>query len=310
MSAAGAGHGKVILLGEHVVVYGHPALAAGLAQGAHAQVEAARATSFQVEPWGVDISLDTEQDDPDRELLRRALRALLAGWPQATRAQPLRIRAEVAIPAGAGLGGSAALGVAVARAVDRFFDTQHADQAIADAVFPWEKVFHGNPSGVDNTLAAFGGVALFQKGQPLQMGRMRRSLKLVVGHSGEAASTKTTVANVARQRERDPEKVEQIFEAVASLVRNAALAVEDGRLEHLGELMDLNQQLLGSLMLSTPRLEELCAAARNAGAYGAKLTGGGGGGCMIALVDEERGDPVLRALEDQGSQAFLTEVGP
>jgi mevalonate kinase len=159
-------------------------------------------------------------------------------------------------------------------------------------------------------MAAHGGIACFRKGEPLEPVRVRQPLKLVIGDSGEPSSTREMVEGVARQRERDPARFEKTLGGIASLVQNARLAIEAGDLYGLGQLMNLNQALLNTLMISTATLEEMCAAARHAGAEGAKLTGAGGGGCMFALVkDDEVAARVARAIEDTGHRAFVAEAG-
>lgn len=315
----GRGHGKVILLGEHSVVYGRPAISAGLGRGCTAQAERGQAgapDTLSVEPWGVSISTAQAETDPDREQLRRGFSvvcaALDARWTALGRSAQrpsVRVQAKMEIPGGAGLGGSAALSVAVVRAIDATFETPQEPEALVAASIAWERVFHGNPSGVDSAMAVHGGLARYVRGQPLKHVRGRIPLQLVVGNSGEHGSTKATVASVARQHARDPIKSEQIFDAIASLVDNAQSALEAGEHARLGQLMDLNQTLLNSLLLSTTKLEEMCQRARGAGALGAKLTGGGGGGCMIALAADAAGsERIARALSDAGFAAFAVEV--
>lgn len=311
-SAGAFGHGKVILLGEHAVVFGTPAIAAGIARGVHARARVAERTSLAVAPWGVEVEPRSPRANGDRaddDDLGRALGAALETHP-GRELPPLRVEADVELPGGAGLGCSAALGVAVIRAIDQAVGYEASDADVAERALSWERVFHGNPSGVDNTMAAHGGVAYYRKGEPLEPVRMSRPLKLVVGDSGEPSSTREMVAGVARQRERDPARFDKTLEAIASLVRNARLAIEAGDLYGLGQLMNLNHALLNSLMVSTSTLEEMCAAARDAGAEGAKLTGAGGGGCMFALVkDDDVAARVVRAIEDTGHRAFVAEAG-
>lgn len=294
------GRGKVILLGEHAVVYGKPALAAGIERGVSARVTASDRLLLAIEPWGREV-VPSAHDE-----LGRAFAAVLSEQGEVP---TVRIDALVDLPAGAGLGCSAALGVAVVRAIAEAAGDSPPDDEVARRAFAWERVFHGNPSGVDNTMAAHGGIALFRKGEPLEPVTVRAPIPLVVGDSGEASSTKTTVAEVARQYERDRARVEKSLDAIAALVMNAKLAIEAGDLAALGQLMDLNHALLSGWMLSTSKLEEMIGAAREAGALGAKLTGGGGGGCMIALVrDRDEGDRVRSAIEGAGYRAFYAEV--
>ncbi len=302
------GYGKLILLGEHSVVHGRPALAASLGVGAEASATLSERTSLHVQPWDVKVYADGHETEPDRENLRRALNALL--HQQMPPAPPLAIEARLDLPAGAGLGSSAALGVAVLRAIDEAQGAVRDRDQVTQMSLAWERVFHGNPSGVDNAMAAGAGVALYRKGEPLVPVTPRHRPRFVVAHSGEFGSTKAMVDNVARQYEKARTRVAQIFDAIESLVLNAKVALEQGDMAGFGKLMDLNQALLSSLMLSTSTLEEMCGAARNVGALGAKLTGGGGGGCMIALVDAAHEAEVLAVLSSMGKkQAFIAEAG-
>jgi mevalonate kinase len=306
----GQGYGKVILLGEHSVVYGRPALAAGLATGCTATANPAAVDSLTVEPWNVRVEAARPEPEPERELLRRGFAAVceLASERSSGR-RPLELHARMEIPGGAGLGGSAALSVAVIRAQAGALGYALTDDEAVAASLAWERVFHGNPSGIDSAMAVTGGLSWYVRGQPLVRVSAARGLHLVIGNSGEHGSTKSTVASVARQHARDPGKAEQIFDAIAALVTNARSALQTGDHAKLGQLMDLNQTLLSSLLLSTAKLEQMCQLARSAGALGAKLTGGGGGGCMIALAaDAAATVPIVRALSDAGFTAFSVEV--
>jgi mevalonate kinase len=223
-------------------------------------------------------------------------------------APALEVKVEVALPTGAGLGASAALGVAIARAV--LDATNRSDADVSDvlrAATAWEQVFHGNPSGIDTAAAALGGCLWFVRGEgpkPLALGT---PLTLVIAIAGPPASTKQMVESVARLRERRPEIVQKAFVGIRSLVENARLCIEAGDVVGLGKLFDLNQMLLAGLHVSTEGIERACAIAREAGALGAKLTGAGGGGCVIALTDPDP-EPVLAALGAAGFEAFSTVI--
>lgn len=297
MSAA---HGKVILLGEHSVVHGRPCLAAAIAPGVDAVARASTDAelTLHVSPWDC---LFTAGDGSD---LGRALSVL----GEALDAHSLRVDAVMHLPGRGGLGSSAALGVACARAVAEAQGRNLGDAALLDAALRWEKVFHGNPSGVDHTLAALGGVGVYTKSEGLRRMKLRAPLRLCVGDTGERGSTKEMVSLVAAALARRPEATEKTFDAIAALVRNASLALESGDRRALGDLMNLNQLLLASLMVSTERIESLCRAARDAGALGAKLTGAGGGGCVIALAGDVEG-AVLDAWRALGVQGRSVEVG-
>lgn len=309
-SGTGRGHGKVILLGEHSVVYGRPALAAGLSIGVIARATSAPFAELVVPAWGVALAAGEASDDAAtgrHEALYAAFTALLDSYPSRP---ALRVEAEIELPTGAGLGGSAALSVAIVRAIDSALGIAREDAEVADIALRAERVFHGNPSGIDNAMAAAGGLSLYRRGEGVTPLRAARALPLVIGHSGQPGSTKETVASVARQHANHPAKLEEIFDAIASIVDNGRSALERGELSRFGQLMELNQKLLNTMMLSTTRLEEMCQAAKRAGALGAKLTGGGGGGCMIALCeDRDRAERVREALEALGRETFYAEAG-
>jgi mevalonate kinase len=293
--------GKVILLGEHAVVYGAPALAAGIDRGVTASAEVSPAASLRVGERQVTAGDGSE--------LARALTALFA----ALDAPPLAVTAELELPAGAGLGASAALGVAIARAVlavaqpDVTPESPEARTRVLVAADAWERVFHGNPSGVDAAAAASGGCIRYSRLEGPTNVPVARTLPLVIALAGPPASTREMVEQVARLFERRPELREKSVNGIGALVENARLCIEAGDLPGLGKLMDLNQMLLAGLMLSTEGIERACAAARGAGALGAKLTGSGGGGAVVALADLDP-EPVLAALRAEGFVCFAANV--
>lgn len=298
--------GKTILIGEHAVVYGVPALALGIHRGAEATSSRSltHTCTLHVPEW--DLAVEEGGD----EMLARAFTNLL----DVTRADlrhdsrefaPLAVRAKADLPPGGGLGCSAAVGVAVARALDPSANAT----VIERRVMAWESVFHGNPSGIDAAVASHGGAVWFQKGHPLVHLMLRRPLHLCVGHSGISSSTKTMVEAVAKDRERRPEAVEKAWRGIAALTANARLCLEGGDYKALGQLLDLNQMILAGLYLSTPEIEQVCAVAREHGALGAKLTGAGGGGSVIAVAtDEAEAARIVVAWKDAGYTGFCTSV--
>src|SRR5450432_4005036 len=266
-------NGKVILLGEHAVVYGVPAIAAGIERGVQVQAERATSASLVIGERSARVGDGSE--------LAGAFAALLA----ALGAAPVAVQATLEIPAGSGLGASAALGVAIARAVLLALGEVEDSARVFAAAAAWEGIYHGNPSGVDAAAAAHDGCIWFEKGQPIVPLALGCDLVLAIGIAGPPASTKVMVEDVARLRERRPAVFDKALEGIRALVKNARLCLEASDVPGLGALMNYNQMLLSGLFVSTEGIERCCALAREAGALGSKLTGAGGGGAVVALCD-------------------------
>ena len=308
--------GKVILLGEHAVVYGVPALCGALSRGAEVQVVPGEGRLL-VPAWDVRTPTAHELDagSADSSLAQAyaaILRALPAGLP---RPDAHDFVAQFSLPTGAGLGSSAALAVALVRALG-IVGEAHLGRALTAAevdaaAFAAEQVFHGQPSGLDHTVAQHGGFGLFRRGHGLQA--LARSsalpaLSLCIGHTGRARDTKGRVARVAELYRHDPQAVQQRFDRIAALVESAVAALARGDLSTLGAAMNENQAELSCLDVSCPEIQAMCDLARKSGALGCKLTGGGGGGCVVALAPGREAD-VAAAWQRAGFASFHVEVG-
>ncbi|MFZ5894391.1 MAG: mevalonate kinase [Myxococcota bacterium] len=290
-------NGKVILLGEHAVVYGVPAIAAGIRQGATARAAAAETASLQLGDRLVTAS-DTDE-------LGRAFAALLAS----TGAGPHHVEVELELPPGAGLGASASIAVAVARALFEASGVAPEPKRVLEAAACWERVFHGNPSGIDAEAAACEACIIYSRADGAKPLPVACEVPLVVAIAGPSASTRVMVESVAELRQRKPELVDKAMAGILALVNAAKGCLGAGDLRGLGRLMDLNQMLLSGLFVSTEGIERACAIARSAGALGAKLTGSGGGGAIIALPSSDP-EVLLKAFRDEGISCFATSVQP
>lgn len=313
-AAFGYAPGKIILLGEHAVVYGQPALAATLDRGVRVAVSRlpgeASGPVLRGTGFGVDAQARPDPQGEGPEALRLALSRLIELCGE--RVRGLQFVVEGGIPAGSGFGSSAALSVAILRGVHRFFGEPVSDeQVIADA-FALERVFHGNPSGVDHSVIARGGLVWYRRGEgdrppAVESVRIPRRLRFAIGLAGAHAGTAHAVGALRDRARRHPAVYEHLYSGIGQLAVEARRCVEEGHLGALGELMDLNQGYLNALGVSTPAIEALCAIARDRGALGAKLTGAGGGGAVIALVDDDP-EPVVRAFSAAGYGAFSAEI--
>ncbi len=282
-------HGKVILLGEHSVVYGHPALAGALADGVTVEATPGRGL-LRIAAWELVIDPAVAIDAP----LARAYAELRrrAGEPA------IDLALTFNLPTGAGLGSSAAMAVAIGRALGL------EGGALAEAAMASETVIHGKPSGLDHTVSMAGGFGLYTRAGGLQP-LPAAPLRLTIGHTGKARDTKGRVARVAQLLAERSDEVRGRFAAIEALVARGADAVARASYGELGAAMNENQRHLEALDVSCAEIERMCAVARDAGAFGAKLTGGGGGGCVIAVGSDAA---VAEAWRRAGFETFTAMV--
>lgn len=302
-----AGHGKIILLGEHAVVHGSHAIAAAVPLAVEARVTAWKeGIHLSVPRWGMEHQL--EPDPERRQSFERPAAAILEqlGLLQ----QDMRIEVFPNVPRAMGLGGSAAVAVAIVRALDRHFELGLSEQRVNELAFEAERLAHGTPSGIDNAVATFGGTMLYRRGDPPMIRDLQvpEPFTVVVGMSGVESLTAKMVARVEAGAERHPQLYRSMFDEIDALTLAAAEAIGKSDLETLGELMNVCQGYLNALQVSSWELEELIQIARENGALGAKLTGGGGGGSMIALCPQEPGR-VVKAIEEAGYSAMEIQIG-
>ncbi len=209
-----------------------------------------------------------------------------------------------------GLGGSAAVAVAIIRALDRHFGLELSDDEVNVLAFQCECVAHGTPSGIDNTVATYGLPLIYRKGDPPQIHSLvlPQPINFVIGMTGVESLTAKMVARVRDGRTRNRDVYDTMFKGIDAVTGQAIGALKRNDLERLGELMNVCQGLLNGLQVSSWELEEMIQIARENGALGAKLTGGGGGGSMIALCPDNAAE-VMRAMQDAGYQAMDVRIG-
>jgi len=301
--------GKIILLGEHAVVYGRPALAVPISLAVEACVQPAKAgrqgVHMLIPRWGVEQQIRENNQQGISGSLYEILLEL------GLQKENMTIEVFPHLPKAVGLGGSAALAVAVLRALDVHFELNLGNERLNALAFECEKTAHGTPSGIDNTLATYGKALVYQnKGTPeFSHVAPGKTLHLAIGLTGKESLTAQTVGGVRAAWQRHQKRYDGLFDQIGSLTHSATEAFKSGHLAELGELMNLCQGYLNALQLSTPELEELNHIARERGSLGAKLTGGGGGGSMIALCESrDHATDVLGAMEAAGYSGFPTEV--
>jgi hydroxymethylglutaryl-CoA reductase len=303
----GVGYGKVVILGEHAVVYGRHAIAAPIPMTIRALVEDCdEGIHFLIPRWGVEFQLSPNASQ--RRGFEMSAGVMLDELGLSGRAMRIEVFPEV--PRSMGLGGSAAMAVAIVRAIDKHYSLGLDDKEVNRLAFEAEKVAHGSPSGIDNTLACYGKPLVFRSGTPplVEPLNIKSPLPMVVGMTGYEGLTAKTVGRVNTAWQQDRKLYERIFDQIDALVLRGVQAIQDEDLVSLGELMNVCHGMLNALQVSTPELEQLVDIARENGALGAKLTGGGGGGSIIALCDGDSSS-VANAIRAAGYQAFSVDLG-
>jgi mevalonate kinase len=304
--------GKIILFGEHAVVYNRPALAVPVTQ-VHADVEvldSSRSGIF-INASGIDLHTELNSLPSDHPIASVILKLfqLFNISSSATQGNGLEINISSTIPVASGLGSGAAVSVALIRALAGYLSQPITDNQVNDIAYEIEKLHHGTPSGIDNTVITHNKPVYFIKGQPIEIFKVAKPFTLIIGDTGIPAPTKQSVGDVRNLWIKDSATFESFFNEIAQIALIARRSIESGRPEVLGDLMDQNHALLQDMTVSSPELDKLVEAARLAGALGAKLSGGGRGGNMIALAEQVQAESVASALISAGAkQIIITEV--
>ncbi|MCX6822162.1 MAG: mevalonate kinase [Candidatus Aenigmarchaeota archaeon] len=307
----GSGYGKVILFGEHFVVHGIPGIVSAIDLTVDAEVKKDVGNGFDVKDERKGASGYAEKKKlQQKESIERILK--MFGIDQEKNHLDIWLGGGIAF---SGIGSSAASSVAIARAIAEEFDMRLSDKRINEIAYEAEKAYAGTPSGIDNTAATFGGLIWFKKNlsgekDSIQNLNVSEPVEIVICDTGIVADTKEMVAGVAERKKKYPEKYGKIFKQEEELVVKARKALEGFDLKKVGQLMDMNHKLLQDIEVSCKELDHLVKIARENGAYGAKMTGGGGGGCIVALTPGKKlQEQVAKAIEKEGFKVLRTKVG-
>jgi len=306
----GSGFGKVILFGEHFVVHGVPGIVSAIDSATDAEVTKTGKSLVIKDDRKAATGYAEEKRLQQIESIERMLKTM--GLDPKL---PLNILLGGSLPGFSGLGASAASSVAIARAISEEMNLKLSNEKINQIAYEAEKAYAGNPSGIDNTAATYGGLMWFKKnpaGGPdiVEKLRIRRPVEIIIGSTGKVANTKAMVEGVAERKKKNPEKYGAIFKQAESLSYAGRKALEKYDLKKVGELMNENHRLLQEIEVSSRELDLLVDIARKEGAFGAKLTGGGGGGCMTALTPgKELQEKVAVSIEKKGFEFLRTKIG-
>lgn len=306
----GVGFGKVILFNEHFVVYGIPAIASAIGARTTALVEKRAGSGVEM----IDDRPETEGYKAEKlGQQKESLDKMLKFMNIDTEHNAFRITLGGDLMAASGVGASAASCAAIARAFSDELHLNYSDEKVNEIAFEGEKGYHGTPSGIDNTAATFGGLIWYKRegsSQVMERMKLRNPVEVVMGNTGITADTRVVVGGVKERREKEPEKYARIFEAAQQLVQASRKLLEEFNLERLGANMNENHALLQQIGVSCSELDTLVDLARESGAIGAKMTGTGQGGYMVALTPgKQLQERVANAIERKGLQALRTTIG-
>ncbi len=304
--------GKIILFGEHAVVYGRPAIAVPLAQ--------VRASALVEDGWNSGVRLyapDIGRDywlreAKERDPLAQAVRVVVQA-AQISSLPNLKVTVRSTIPIASGLGSGAAMAAAVIRSLAKHlaYSELATDSKVSELTYQVETLLHGTPSGIDNTVVSYEKPVFFIRQQPrnkIETFSVSHPLLFLVADTGIVSKTKDVVGDVRRRWQEEPAKYEQLFDHCGRIASAARDYIEDGKVNEIGRLMVDNQRYLQEMTVSSPELEQLIQVAMSNGALGAKLSGAGRGGNMIALVDEGQENDIKEALLSAGAKHVLTSV--
>ncbi len=308
----GKGYGKTILFGEHFVVYGLAAIASALGSYTTADVKVVDGQNWTVDDQRpATPGYKKKKFDEAMQSIRNVIEYLKINITS----QKIEITFAGDLFAASGVGASAAQCTSLARALNESFNLNLDNEKINEAAYEGERAYHGTPSGIDNTASTYGGLIWFVKnlsGGKNTMERLQspKKMPLVIANSGITASTTEVVADVRRLKEANPEKFKKIFSEYKILSDNARYALLEGDIKALGNLMNQNHKLLQEITVSGDINDKLVNMALKNGAIGAKMTGTGRGGLVIALAEnEELQEKIAKSIEKEGYDAWRTMIG-
>ena len=309
MISEGIGFGKAILFNEHFVVYGIPSIVSAIGNYTVAKITSSHHVGYKLND---NRSATPGYKEGKLEQQKISIRNIINKMNLDFQKEGVDIELCGNLFAASGIGASAASCVAIARAFSDYYNLKLSDEEINNIAYEGEKGYHGTPSGVDNSASTFGGLIWFEKSdnKVIEKIEIPNPIQIVMGNTGKVANTELAVNGVRERRNNNPQKYGEIFNRAENIAYLAKRAFQEEDYIELGKLMNENHKLLQQIEVSTRELDFLVNIAREHGAYGAKLTGGGLGGNMIALTPgKDLQEEVATAFEKEGFQTLKTVIG-
>ena len=285
--------GKIYLFGEHAVVYGETAIACAveLRTRVRAEFNDSIIIQSQIGRTGIDFEKHPY------------ISSVIEKMEGITPIRGVFLEVDSEIPVGSGLGSSAAVTIACIGALNELFGCGLSLEEIAKAGHEIEIRVQGAASPTDTYVSTFGGVVTIPERRKLRI----PDCGIVIGDTGIFSSTKELVANVRKLCESYPELIEPLMASIGRISKIGESLVMAGDYTSVGRLMNVNQGLLDALGVNVLELSRLIYSARKAGAFGAKITGAGGGGCMVALTATDRCTQVAEAMSEADGRVIITK---
>ncbi|MFA5125702.1 MAG: mevalonate kinase [archaeon] len=312
MSVVGKGYAKVILFGEHFVVYGLPGIASALDKFVQVEVQKVKDSDdvvFDDKVFKEKVSMKENSEHIKCKLFNAMFKE-----EEFVQKKGIKFMINSTFSPGGGMGYSAALNVGIARAMNNLFELGWKDEKINEVGYKGECISHGAPSGIDNTCATYGSLVWFEKNmeggknkiKPFKTGK---PLLLVIVDTGIKHDTKEAVAGVKKRKEENPEEYKKIFSEAKKIVAKAKKELSYGGIQEIGKLMNQNQELLKKIGVSSPEIEQIIKISLYEGALGAKLTGAGCGGNVLVLCENEaQQNKIIVSLQTKGFRAIKAKI--
>lgn len=310
--AKAKGFGKIILFGEHFVVYGLPGIASGIDKYVEVEIEKIKASTdviFDDKVFKEKFSIKEQPEHVKTKMLNAMFEK-----EQFVKLEGLKITINSNMPYGAGLGYSAALAVAIARAMNQLFDLLWKDEQINEAAHKSEQIIHGNPSGIDTACATYDSVIWFEKDLEKKKDSVRRlkcgkSLQCLLVDTGIKHHAKETIELVQKYKEKNSKKFDVMCADYKKLAGKAKQEIQYGGVNELGKLMNQNHLMLKEIGLSTKEIDEIVKVAIYDGALGAKITGAGmGGNVLILCYNEAQQEKLISAYAGRNYKAMKVKI--